>query len=495
MSIFYHYDAVGNLQASSGHDALLLTKNDSAQHDMSYYVQAGDVVGAYLTQRDMLYRKSTPTASDLYDQSIQSRDPSSQWYNRSSEAQDHVPQTYNDSIQPYDASLPSFNQSAQGYKPSCGADGEEHDGHMHDSTTLQHEDPRHADSRVYESCHYQSEEYSENFGIIRHTYSRSWTYQYHLYPIADHIRHLHTLHSLLPHIDPQRKLQALHGPVMHVVEQATYKILAHSIPKSLLVLFLGREPISRLIKTLGLYDVRRNDPLNRIQELCIPRYVSSSAAIKVLLAWMRRACEPNTMDNMYQFRVPHNTFAACTLAQTLTLFGLHKDALRVDYTIIRGHFRRPIFANELESLWKCLGENNRYIYANAKVIGYRLRESRDNQCLESQAWKEMQALLARYPLLDARVRDPELNEQFRPTFSTEWCRRLDSNLRYKPGHEMQAPGLTPHPATPAAGGQDQERQEKRADANAASEAAARNAAILRIVSGDGGTEKAKEVRD
>jgi hypothetical protein len=460
MSVFYHYDAMGNLQASSGHDALSLTENGSFQHDMPYQVHAGDVVGAYLAQRDMLYPVFTLTVSDLYDQSIQSRDPWPQWYSHSFEARNHVPQMYNDSIQPSDTSLSSFNPSAQGGKPSCEADGEEHDGHMNNFTTSQYGYLRHADSRVYESCDYQGEEYCENCGIIHHPHSRSCTYQYHPYPITDHIRHLHTLHSLLPHINPQRKLQALHGPVVHIVEQDTCKILAHSIPKSLLVLFLGREPISRLIRTLGLYDVRRNDPLNKIQELCIPRYVSSSAAIKVLLAWMKRACEPNTMDNMYQFKVPHNTFAACTLAQTLTLFGLHKDALRVDYTIIRGHFRRPIFANELESLWNCLGENNRYIYAIIKVIGHRLKESEDNQCSESQAWKEMQALLARYPLLDARVRDPELNEQFRPTFSTEWCRRLDSNLRYRPVRDMKAPELTPHPTTPAAGAQDQGQAKK-----------------------------------
>jgi hypothetical protein len=286
----------------------------SSQHDLSYYVQTRDAVGVYLAQRDVMYPKSTFTASELCDQSVQPCDPSFQSHNHSFEARDYSPHMYNDSADPSNSSLQSCDPSARGYNPLGEVKGEEYEEHIIDSTALYYKNIRHPSSRGYESYNHPGEGYPVNFKTVHHTTSRSSAHQYHPYPITDRIRHLHTLHSLLSHINPRHKLQALHGPAVHVVERVTSKILAHSISKSLLVLFLGHEPIRRFIRTVGLYDTNRNDLFNRIQELCIPLHVSSSAAIKILLAWMKRAYEPNTMDSMYHFSVPQNTFAACTLA-------------------------------------------------------------------------------------------------------------------------------------------------------------------------------------
>jgi hypothetical protein len=146
---------------------------------------------------------------------------------------------YNASIQPSDPSIGSFDPTVLGYDSPCEVDGDEYEEHTNNITALEHEDIRHLHEKGYEAYNPQGEEHTENSETIYHTHSRSRAHQYRPYPITDHIRHLYTLHSLLPHIDPWRKLQAFHGPVIHVVEQDTRAILAHSIQKRLLVLFLG----------------------------------------------------------------------------------------------------------------------------------------------------------------------------------------------------------------------------------------------------------------
>ena len=247
------------------------------------------------------------------------------------------------------------------------------------------------------------------------------------YPDPEEIRHLHTLYSLLSHIHPERKLQSLLGPVVDIIEQDTGVTFAYDVPKKLLVLFLGRAVVTKFLRTLERRDNMnwRGPPTRQVLDL--PRGHASKAAMRILLAWMIRACQYHTMHNMQRIRVPRNTFAACSLAQTLQLFSLHKDAYRLDESIARDHFFRPLYADEVATLWNCLGEHNRYVYAAIKATGKRFKAfTEDGQDFRDSA--NMRAMLEGYPQLKARVYVLEVNEEYRPTFGTGWMRRLGGGV-------------------------------------------------------------------
>jgi hypothetical protein len=179
------------------------------------------------------------------------------------------------------------------------------------------------------------------------------------YPNPEEVRHLHTLQSLLAQIDPERRVNAGNGPTLDIVEAETGIVFAREVPKKMLVLFFGRSKVKQFLETIDVQIDERFRDHQRIQKLCIPPRVASVAAFKIILSWMLRASHLEHISDIRQFLVPHNTFSACTLAQTLELFGLHKDARRCDMTIANQHFVRPISAAELETLWNCLGPNNR----------------------------------------------------------------------------------------------------------------------------------------
>lgn len=234
------------------------------------------------------------------------------------------------------------------------------------------------------------------------------------YPDPETIRHQHTLHSLLPYLQPERKLNALKEQKIDIVEQETGVVFGHQVPKKMLVLFLGRKVVEKYIWTMPTH-----------QEMRLPRGKSSKSAIRVLIAWMVRACQLNTMGTMKPIHVPEKTFVACSLAQTMELFGLHRDALRVDHAIVNNHFVRPIFAGELEALWNCLGGESRYVYAAVKVVGKRIQdhEGGDSKVVRGID-EDMYALMKRHPRLEARLRDLSLNEQYKPNFSTDWIKKM-----------------------------------------------------------------------
>jgi hypothetical protein len=385
MATFYHYDASGNLKSTFVGESLPLAQQGSAQLDMTYYMQAGDPVGAFLAQRVMTHPEHV--SSEVYGHPI---------------------------VEEGDYKLHTKSHAA----------------------ALQNSGLRHQDMEVHESYGQHSDIYPGSAYTRGHMLVCSHSSPHHPYPDPEHIRHLHTLQSLLPHIDPARKMRSTQGPTVNVIEQDTNTVFAFAVPKKLLVLFFGRRKVTQFIKTVGLRDMNRSDHQNNIQQLCIPPRISSSSAFKILVSWMKRACMPDTMNRMRQFNIPKHTFAACTLAQTLALFGLHKDAQRVDCKIAQEHLRRPIFAAELESLWNCLGENNRYTYAVIKVVGERLLEFGVDDGTDTRMWREILELMAKIPELDARVRDLELNEQYRPTFDTEWCKKLERRPRFdRPHHE------------------------------------------------------------
>ncbi|KNG51087.1 hypothetical protein DDE82_005796 [Stemphylium lycopersici] len=282
----------------------------------------------------------------------------------------------------------------------------------------------------HESSGYPSSPKTESASTLGFAGWASHSGMAHPYPNPEDIRHAHTLHSLLPYLQPERKLNALNGPIIDIVEEDTGVMFAYQVPKKLLVLFLGRKVVNKFIRTTHREDDQRWTGAPTCQEMNLPCGKSSKSAIRVLISWMIRACQYHTMGTMKQIRVPKNTFVACSLAQTMELFNLHKDALRVDHYIAQTHFVRPIFTMELEALWNCLGEENRHVYAAIKVVGKRLQqyEASKNEVI-SGIDDHMYALLKEYPKLEARMRDLELNERHRPSFSTDWTKKLDSKAQ------------------------------------------------------------------
>lgn len=383
MTTYYYYDSKGTVTASKLHPkAAIFTPGHP---DAEAYERKGDVVGAYLAHRDIGYPA-----------------------HGTSEAQQSYSPTHSPLAKPFNGSIDG-QMANQSYRPG---DGDELSGYNTSPV--------------------------EAFSTLGWVGWAAYPGIERPYPDPEDIRHLHTLQSLLPYLQPERKMNALNGPVLDIVEQDTGVTLAYQVPKKMLVLFLGRKVVNKFIRT-----THREDDVNWkgapvCQEMNIPRGVASKAAMKALVAWMLRACNYQTMSLMKQIRVPKNTFVACSLARTMELFDLHKDALRVDHYIAECHLARPIFAVELETLWNCLGKNSRYTYAAIKVVGQRLRElEADSKDREAPGIDEdMLAMLKEYPNLEARVRNPEVNEQHRPVFNTNWIKRMSD----KSDHSQEGSG-------------------------------------------------------
>lgn len=116
---------------------------------------------------------------------------------------------------------------------------------------------------------------------------------YRQFPDPEHIRHLHTLHSLLPHLQPERKLNALIGPEFDIVNGRSGKILCRAVPKKMLIMFLGREVVRKFFHTIERQNDENWQGPPTQQNLILP--YASQAALKILISWMTRACNFTTM--------------------------------------------------------------------------------------------------------------------------------------------------------------------------------------------------------
>jgi hypothetical protein len=236
------------------------------------------------------------------------------------------------------------------------------------------------------------------------------------YPDPETIRHLHTLHSLLPHISPERKLNALSGLEIDIIDGNTGQVLCRAVPKKLLVLFLSREVVNKFIRTFTREDNQAWRGLPIEQKLVLPPQATSAAAIKVLVSWMVRACQFATMCSMKPLHLPNNLFVACSFVRTLELFKLHRDASRLDFVLSQLlASKRPIFAVEIETMWTCLGENDKYVYACIRALSRRMSDPK--------VVEDLRGLAEKYPDLYARLRDPGVNEL---RFRREWFAKLQS---------------------------------------------------------------------
>ncbi|KAL1795466.1 hypothetical protein ACET3X_005690 [Alternaria dauci] len=384
MATYYHYDSEGKVTVSAPHPTdWISTSGPSVANE---YEQRGDIVGAFLARRAMAYPAlGVPEALNVYGAS-------------------YYPAM---SVFEGDADCESSDQS-------------------------------HLFSEADEDSRYTASSSPNTANTVGWA---GWAFQSGVpqpYPNPEDIRHLHTLHSLLPYLQPERRLNAFNGPVVDIIDQDTGFALAYQVPKKMLILFLGRQVVNKFIRTIHREDDENWKGAPTSQEMHLPRGVASQASVKILVAWMFRACQYHTMNTMKQIRVPTNTFAACSLARTMELFELHKDALRVDHFIAATHFTRPIFAVELETLWNCMGEESRYVYAAINAVSQRLRAFDAGSTGEATTGidADMLAMLKKHPDLEARVRDPKLNDQHRPYFSTQWIKKLEDKTSDNPHHDV-----------------------------------------------------------
>jgi hypothetical protein len=429
MTVYYEYDEDGKLMSTSVDEPLVQERPGNL--DLEHYLERGDTVGAYLAQRGLQNA--------------------------------------------------SFQGSAV-HGPAQRDYGVPRYGHQEDYGNQHHSGLRHHSHGQSESYGFQGAGPPAHAVPNAHVRLSLQAKQYRPCPDPEHIRHLHTLHSLLSWIHPERRMQALGGAAVDIVEQDTGTILAYNIPKKLLVLFLGRDVVSKFIMTVGIVDDDYLGVRHRIQKLLIPRGISSKSAMRVLLSWMSRASRTPNVGHITQFNVPRSLFVACTLAQTLTLFGLHKDALRVDHTIAAENFKRPIFESELDALWNCLGPNNRYTYTTIRIVGERLRAYETGASKRFPNHKEMLDLLERRPALKALVRDLKYRETHRPLFSTEWCRSPNpeqQSERLFNGYRAQ--GSTADPAPRTLGNSMELDHNKTANETERPKNGSRKVAVLRIV--------------
>ena len=251
------------------------------------------------------------------------------------------------------------------------------------------------------------------------------------YPNPETIRHLHALHSLLPHIQPERKLNALSGPEIDIIDGTTSQVLYSAAPKKLLVLFLGREVVNKFIRTAAREDNSAWRGLPTEQKLVLPSKATSAAALKILVSWMKRACTFATMHAMKPLRIPNNLFVACSLAKTMELFRLHRDAYRLDVAITQQFSsERPVFAVEIETIWRCLGEEDKYVYACIKALGQRMSQPR--------IVKDLKGLAERFPALWSRLSSLGLNELYKPQIGRKWFEQMGA---WNNGFYHAAPGV------------------------------------------------------
>ena len=259
------------------------------------------------------------------------------------------------------------------------------------------------------------------------------------YPDIEPVRGLCDLRGLLQHIQPARLHRAIYGPALDIVEENTDKVFAHKVPKKMLVLMCGRPAILKYVRTIERTEVSPGNVVPLRQELRIPQGVASHIGFKIIIAWMKRACHPKYTQEMKSIRVPKNLFAAISVARTLFFLNLHRDSDRIDTIIANHHFRRPIYPDEVASVWNCLPKDSKYIYGIVNILRDRMNKA--TQYGSDELHKGLLKLFEDYPQLEARVRDAEVNDMHKPVFSREWCKYIPPSEVAEKNAEEVASGI------------------------------------------------------
>ncbi|PVI01946.1 hypothetical protein DM02DRAFT_703576 [Periconia macrospinosa] len=216
-----------------------------------------------------------------------------------------------------------------------------------------------------------------------------------------------SLHSMLSYRSHTRLNNALQGMTLDVVEEGTGIKLAQEVPKKMLVLFCGRQNVSRFLRTLEREDNENWVGLPVKQEMVIPQEKANAVGFTILISWMRRACSSESRGRMAPIHIPHNLFAAISLVRVLNLLGLDSDAARVDMKVRHVHFARPLSIDDVRSVWK--GYPKRSKYVNRLIIEIRNRLALDPERRRQmlRGVEEIEAYVEEVPELFSRVYDQD----------------------------------------------------------------------------------------
>ncbi|KAF1952046.1 hypothetical protein CC80DRAFT_573121 [Byssothecium circinans] len=302
---------------------------------------------------------------------------------------------------------------------------------------------------------YQSNEYYQSQGGYHGSVNNRSGFHFGdlspmVYPDLEQVRKIHTLHSLLPNIYPKRLYNSLRGSKLDIVEEHTGKVFCRQVPKKMLVLFCGRANITKHLRSLDRNENLPHSSSRISQVLAMPPKVTNYIGFKVLLSWMHKACSPDFMGIMEPIVVPNNLFAAIALARVMDALGLHRDAGRVDNIIANTHLKRPLRSGEVRSIWKALPRDSKYTYRMVSELRERLsnaKETGNNKMLGEI--DDLKEFMDAEEELTARIFDQEVNEQYKPVFSTDWCKNLPMEGEKTPAVYKSAPQvLVPKHARP-----------------------------------------------
>ncbi|KAF2118761.1 hypothetical protein BDV96DRAFT_642937 [Lophiotrema nucula] len=223
----------------------------------------------------------------------------------------------------------------------------------------------------------------------------------------DDLRKFCDLHGLAKQLPPSRLNNALYGKYIDIVEIESERVLLHHVPKKMLILFIGRERVTPFLRTVSEHDKSE-------QVLRMPPGSTNHVGLKILVAWMTRACKYETMSNIEPIRIPKHTFAAISLARILGVFGLHQDCDRVDRFLNNHHFRRPLYIDQVKEIWKLLPKDSKYTFRMIKQLSESLEANQRGFGKAQPDKEEILEFIENHPTLKARIMDQTKNEMWKP---------------------------------------------------------------------------------
>lgn len=259
----------------------------------------------------------------------------------------------------------------------------------------------------------------------------------------DKLRRTNDLFSFINQVPTYRRINCVDSPMVDIVEECTGKILLCRVPKKMLTLFLGRNVLVQYLRTLEregdskdpyIESENGNDHLvqdegvpKRMpvkQQLRLPRYSTSHAALKIMFAWMRRACDPKAMDILHELKAPNNLFSAITLARTLRMFKFRFDAERID-SHINLFLKGPLHLDVVKATWKLTPKDNMYTYRLVEALKENLEAYQEGHTDELPELEELMKFFDAQPELRARVYRLGENDKWKPVEHEEYMRRVE----------------------------------------------------------------------
>jgi hypothetical protein len=186
--------------------------------------------------------------------------------------------------------------------------------------------------------------------------------------MVDDFRRGKSLYQIYQMTNPYQLTDAIRRkrPLVDFVEEGSERVLLRDVPKKMLEIFLGPQVLSEFICALEV-DAS-GEPIR--EEIRVPQFSTSHIALKIMVAWMLRACRQR--KGLREMAVPENLFAAITLARTLRLFGRDVDAWAADYIIMGWHYRRSLSVAQLKPVWNFLPKDSRHISQVLEVLKFQL---------------------------------------------------------------------------------------------------------------------------